>query len=107
MLSGARGEIAFFSSVPSLVGLMANGARMYESVADAAKVAGNLRSILGFEAGAYHPVTLAGSGIESWDDIKGKTVFTGPPPVRHLRRPRPSSGSSPATSLEQTMKRCD
>ena len=87
MLSGARGEIAFFSSVPSLVGLMANGERMYEPVADAPEVAGNLRAILGFQAGAYHPVTLAGSGIESWDDIAGRTVFTGPP-----------AGSAAATS---------
>ncbi len=79
MLSGARGEIEFFSSVPSLVGLMANGQRMYETVDDAAEVAGNLRSILGFQAGAYHPVTLSGSGIESWEDISGMTVFTGPP----------------------------
>ncbi|SLN48478.1 TAXI family TRAP transporter solute-binding subunit [Pseudooctadecabacter jejudonensis] len=87
MLSGARGEIEFFSSAPSLVGLMANGARMYETVEDAPEVAGNLRSILGFQAGAYHPVTLAGSGIENWEDIAGKTVFTGPP-----------AGSASATS---------
>lgn len=79
MLSGARGEVDFFSSVPSLVGFMANGQRMYETVEDAPDVAGNLRSILGFQAGAYHPVTLAGSGIEGWDDIEGQTVFTGPP----------------------------
>lgn len=87
MLSGARGEIDFFSSVPSLVGLMANGARMYKSVEDAPQVADNIRSILGFEAGAYHPVTLDGSGIASWEDIAGKTVFTGPP-----------AGSASATS---------
>lgn len=87
MLSGARGEIDFFSSVPSLVELMAGGGAMYASVADAPEVAGNLRSILGFEAGAYHPVTLDGSGIENWQDIEGKTVFTGPP-----------AGSAAATS---------
>lgn len=87
MLSGARGEIDFFSSVPSLVGLMTNGARMYESVEDAPEVAGNIRAILGFEAGAYHPVTLDGSGITDWADIAGKTVFTGPP-----------AGSASATS---------
>ena len=87
MLSGARGEIDFFSTVPSLVGLMKNGTRMYKSVSDAPEVAGNLRSIVGFEAGAYHPVTLAGSGILDWQDIAGKTVFTGPP-----------AGSASATS---------
>lgn len=87
MLKGGRGEIDFFSTVPSLVGLMKNQARMYANVDDAPMAAGNLRSIVGFKAGAYHPVTLAGSGIESWEDLKGKTIFTGPP-----------AGSASATS---------
>ena len=87
MLRGGRGEIDFFSSVPSLVNLMKNQARMYENVDDAAAAAAQLRSILDFKAGAYHPVTLAGSGIETWEDLKGKTVFTGPP-----------AGSASATS---------
>lgn len=87
MLKGAKGDIAFFSSVPSLVNLMAGQKRMYEKIEGAPELAKNLRSILGFKAGAYHPVTLSGSGIESWDDIKGKTVFTGPP-----------AGSASATS---------
>ena len=87
MLNGAKGELAFFSSVPSLVSLMEAGAAMYEPIADAPELAGNLRAILGFQAGAYHPVTLGGSGIESWDDIAGKSVFTGPP-----------AGSASATS---------
>jgi len=87
MLKGAKGEIDFFSSVPSLVPLMAGQKRMYENVDNAADLAKNLRAIVGFKAGAYHPVTLADSGIESWEDIKGKTVFTGPP-----------AGSASATS---------
>ena len=87
MLKGGRGEIDFFSTVPSLVNRMSNQAAMYENVEDAAEAAGNLRAILGFKAGAYHPVTLAGSGIETWEDLKGRTVFTGPP-----------AGSASATS---------
>lgn len=87
MLKGGRQEIDFFSTVPSLVNLMKNQARMYKSVDDAPDAAGQLRSILGFKAGAYHPVTLAGSGIETWQDLKGKTIFTGPP-----------AGSASATS---------
>ncbi len=87
MLKGAKGEIAFFSSVPSLVNLMAGQKAMYQNIDDAPELSKNLRAILGFKAGAYHPVTLAGSGIESWEDIKGKTVFTGPP-----------AGSASATS---------
>lgn len=87
MLKGAKGDVAFFSSVPSLVNLMAGQKRMYKKIDAAPELAKNLRAILGFKAGAYHPVTLAGSGIESWEDIKGKTVFTGPP-----------AGSASATS---------
>ncbi len=87
MLKGGRQEIDFFSTVPSLVNLMKGQKRMYESVDDAPAAAGEIRSILGFKAGAYHPVTLAGSGIETWEDLKGKTIFTGPP-----------AGSASATS---------
>ncbi|MEM7720444.1 MAG: TAXI family TRAP transporter solute-binding subunit [Pseudomonadota bacterium] len=87
MLKGAKGEIDFFSTVPSLVNLMAGQARMYEKVEGAPELAKNIRAILGFKAGAYHPVTLSGSGIQDWSDIKGKTVFTGPP-----------AGSASATS---------
>ena len=87
MLKGGRQEIDFFSTVPSLVNLMKGQRRMYENVADAPAAADELRAIVGFKAGAYHPVTLAGSGIETWEDLKGKTVFTGPP-----------AGSASATS---------
>ncbi len=87
MLKGAKGDIDFFSTVPSLVNLMAGQKRMYENVEGAGELSKNIRAILGFKAGAYHPVTLAGSGIETWTDIKGKTVFTGPP-----------AGSASATS---------
>ena len=87
MLKGAKGDIDFFSSVPSLVNLMAGQKRMYENIEDAPELSKNLRAIIGFKAGAYHPVTLAGSGIEDWTDLKGKTIFTGPP-----------AGSASATS---------
>jgi TRAP transporter TAXI family solute receptor len=79
MLKGARGDIDFFSSVPSLVNLMADQKAMYANIGEAPELATKLRAILGFNAGAYQPVTLQGSGIEDWEDIKGKTIFTGPP----------------------------
>ena len=87
MLKGGRQEIDFFSTVPSLVNFMKGQSRMYENVEDAPAAADELRSIVGFKAGAYHPVTLSGSGIETWEDLKGKTIFTGPP-----------AGSASATS---------
>ncbi len=87
MLNAARGNLAFYSGVPSLANLMAGGRAMYEPIAEAPELSKNLRALFGFEAGAYHPVTLAGSGIGDWADLKGKTVFTGPP-----------AGSASATS---------
>jgi len=79
MLRGGRGEIEFYSGVPSLVNLMAGGRAMYEPIGDAPEAAANLRAIFGFQAGAYHPVTLESSGIEDWADLEGRTIFTGPP----------------------------
>ncbi len=87
MLKGAKGNIDFLSTVPSLVNLMAGQKKMYKNIDAAPELSKNIRAILGFKAGAYHPVTLAGSGIEDWADLKGKTVFTGPP-----------AGSASATS---------
>ncbi len=79
MLKGAKGEIDFFSSVPGLVKLMEGQKRMYKNISEAPELSKNLRAIVGFKAGAYHPVTLADSQISDWADIKGKNVFTGPP----------------------------
>ena len=78
MLKGGRQEIDFFSTVPSLVNLMKGQKRMYEKVEDAPAAAGELRSILGFKAGAYHPVTLAGSAaVRSPRCVSSRAVPSG------------------------------
>ncbi|MBM7069757.1 hypothetical protein [Actibacterium sp. 188UL27-1] len=84
MLKGGRQEIDFFSALPSLVNSIKDQKCMYESVDDAPA---GIHSILGLKAGAYHPVTLTGSGIKSGEDLKGETIFNGPP-----------AGSASATS---------
>lgn len=59
---------------------MTKGVGPYKENPDQAKqLAPNLRSLFGFTAGIFHPVTFADSGIESWADMKGKRVFAGPP----------------------------
>ncbi len=59
---------------------MVNGTRMYAKQAEKVKpVAANLRSLFGFAAGHIHALTYADSGIETFDDLKGKRVFVGPP----------------------------
>ena len=79
MLSAGKGDIGFYSGVPSLYSLMQGQKAMYEKIGDAPEYAANLRSIFGFRAGVYHTIVKGGTGIETWEDLKGKRVFTGPP----------------------------
>ena len=39
----------------------------------------NIRSLFAFLGGHVHVITYADSGIESWEDLRGKRVFVGPP----------------------------
>ena len=38
-----------------------------------------IRSIWGWPASIVHPVTFADSGISTYEDLKGRRIFTGPP----------------------------
>ncbi len=79
MLAAARGDLDFFMSSTLLYHHMANGSAMYAKIDNAPELAQNLRGIFNFPVGAWHALVYADSGIESFDDIEGKTVFLGPP----------------------------
>ncbi|ANT62687.1 hypothetical protein AYJ57_20140 [Salipiger sp. CCB-MM3] len=65
---------------PPAYGAMTRGAGPYAKAADQAKAfSGNMRLLFTFPGGSFHPIVWADSGIESWDDIKGKRVYVGPP----------------------------
>lgn len=44
-----------------------------------AELAGNVRALWPYNAGAYGLLALESEGIDSWDDLKGKNVWNGPP----------------------------
>lgn len=44
-----------------------------------AELAANLRALYPYNAGAYGLFALDSSGIRSWHDIAGRTIFNGPP----------------------------
>ena len=44
-----------------------------------AELAANLRGLYPYNAGAFMLFALDSENIKSWDDLKGKTVFNGPP----------------------------
>lgn len=79
MLSMARGEVDFSMTSTLLAHFMSEGKAMYAKVDGAPELFKNLRGIFNFSAGAFHFVAYADSGIESLRDIRGKTVFLGPP----------------------------
>lgn len=61
--------------------LLARGLAMYQEVGkeQGAELAANVRAIVGFSAGVYHAITYEDSGIQDWNDLKGRIVFVGAP----------------------------
>jgi TRAP transporter TAXI family solute receptor len=60
--------------------LLGRGAGPYKDLGEqGATLAGNVQAIIGFQPGLFVPIVFEDSGIESWEDMKGKKIFTGPP----------------------------
>ncbi|WP_432698095.1 TAXI family TRAP transporter solute-binding subunit [Marinobacterium sp. YM272] len=65
---------------PPAFSAMSKGVGPYAQQAEPAKkLAGEVRSLTGLPGSTYHAITWADSGIEDWDDVRGKRVFVGPP----------------------------
>jgi len=65
---------------PGAFAAMQRGVGPYKENSDQAKeLAANLRSLYSFIGGSIHPIVGGDSGIDSWDDVKGKRIFIGPP----------------------------
>ncbi|OWU80700.1 TAXI family TRAP transporter solute-binding subunit [Phaeobacter sp. 22II1-1F12B] len=69
------------SAMPLILGfLMSKGRGPYSKLGDAgAEKAANLRALYPYNAGAYGLIALESEGIDSWDKLKGKNVWNGPP----------------------------
>lgn len=79
MLGGAKHEYDVFFVAPALIEWMKTREAMFAKVEEAPELAKNIRNILTFPGGDWHFVTYEDSGIRSFNDIKGKKVFLGPP----------------------------
>lgn len=56
------------------------GTGPYASHADQTKaLSGHVRALSGLPGSTYHAIAWADSGIESWDDLRDKSVYIGPP----------------------------
>ncbi len=79
MIELAEGKLDMCMTSPTVYKFMRTGTVMYKGLADAPKLAENIRLVMWFPLGQYHIVTYADSGIMKPADIKGKRVFLGPP----------------------------
>lgn len=75
----AQGQLDLFMMAPIVHRFMSEGTAMFANIPQAPDMAKDLRSILIFPLGYYHIVTWADSGIDDLTDLKGKSVFIGPP----------------------------
>ena len=76
-----RGQLEIMPFPTSIYEFMSKGSRMYKKKLhnEAIAASKNVRSIWGWQAVLFHPVTFDIAGIKTFSDIKGKRVFTGPP----------------------------
>ena len=75
-----KDQIDIMTLPPVIYKFMVNGSRMYKKMKPQAQAAAKeIRTVFGFVANIFHPITFESTGIKEWKDIKGKRVFTGPP----------------------------
>ena len=78
-VESANDQLDLFVTAVVINHLMKNKEAMYKDMENAPELFENLRSILNYPFGAYHPIVWEDSGIKSLEEIAGKKVFIGPP----------------------------
>lgn len=79
-LKVATGAIDLASTPAGAYHKMTKGKGPYKDLGEEAIAASaNINSLFSFAGGHVHPLVYANSDIKTWDDIRGKRVFIGPP----------------------------
>jgi len=81
MMLAGQGRIDVTSAVPAPYNFMKAGAAMYKSLGKekSSALAANLRGMWGYSCGVFLAMVWDESPVRTWEDLKGKKVFTGPP----------------------------
>jgi hypothetical protein len=79
MVLVARGRMDLAMGAQTMYRLMAFSLGPFKKVKDGLAMTQKLSSLFSYPIGVYHGVVYANSGIKSYEDIKGKKVFIGPP----------------------------
>jgi TRAP-type uncharacterized transport system substrate-binding protein len=77
----AEGKTDMAGSPLILPFLLSKGLGPYSGVGKkkGAELAKNLRILYGYHVASFYLIAFKSKGINSWDDLKGKTIFNGPP----------------------------
>lgn len=79
-LKAATGAIDIAITPAGAYDKMLKGTGPYKKLGeDAVQASANMRALFSFLGGHVHPLTYEDSGIETWEDLRGKRVFVGPP----------------------------
>lgn len=80
LMKVGAGQLDLAVTPPAAYRAMQRGVGPYKSSADQAKAfSEDVRALFAFQGSTMHPIVWADSGIESWEDLKGKRIFVGPP----------------------------
>lgn len=79
-LKAATGAIDIAITPAGAYDKMSKGTGPYKKLKEqAVEASGNMRALFSFLGGHVHAITYEDSGIETWEDLRGKRVFVGPP----------------------------
>mgnify|MGYP001343852237 CR=1 FL=1 len=77
----AQGKTDIVPLPNAVYNLMTRGVGPYKTMGKekSSKMAGDIQALFGFVGAIFLPMSFQDSGIETWDDFKGKKIFVGPP----------------------------
>lgn len=78
-VEAGQGKVDFLFGSSTINWLMAERIGPYAKMEAAPELEKNIGMIFSYQIGPYHYIVDADSGIESLEDIAGRTVFAGPP----------------------------
>ena len=78
-VDAAKGKVDFLFGSPTINWLLVNHIGPYKKFENGPELEAKVGMIFSYQIGPYHYITRADSGIEKLSDIKGKTIFAGPP----------------------------
>ncbi|MFT7595305.1 MAG: TRAP transporter TAXI family solute receptor [Paracoccaceae bacterium] len=79
MIDAATGSVDFLFGSPTINWLLVNQIGPYKKFTNGPELEAEVGMIFSYQIGPYHYVTRADSGIETLEDMRGRTVFAGPP----------------------------